>query len=496
MNLAYNNYQKFIDDIYIDKELSSRGYRYFIPIAWSIIEPTQSFSSNWHIDAVADHLQAAAEGEIKRLVINIPPGTTKSLSACVLFPAWVWTQNPGKRFIFGSYSEKLAIRDSVRCRDLVESNWYQNRWGNVVKPKLNSWASTSFRNTAGGSRMITTPAGGITGEHAHIQCVDDPIKPFEATGSLAINEVAQEKVDRWWKSTMTTRAVNIDELVRIVMMQRLASNDLAGKMIEQGYELLMLPMRFEEKRRCKTSIGFVDPRNEEGELLDPKRFPDEALKITEKELEPRAVKAQFQQDPAPMEGTIFKREHFKYRFDEFPSLSGATVIQSWDCTFKKTGNSYVSCLVWASFKDKYYLLDRLKKRLTFTETIREIKNMTATWPKALIKLIEEKANGAAIIDSLDQEISGIVPINPKESKKARANAVEPLFDLGKIWLPSDNLCPWILDYEKEMLSFTGEEGEVNDQVDATTQALMYFMRGKNQQIKRALENMKEMARYV
>lgn len=483
----------------IDRELCKRSYRNFIKLAWRYVEPSQPFKHNWHIDAIADHLEACVRGDIKRLVINVPPGSTKSLSVSVMFPAWVWTTKPGKRFIYGSYNDDLSLRDAKRCRRLIDSDWYQRTWGHVFKPHwADNWEAGRFSNDRGGSRKTTSIAGGVTGEHADIQVADDPHKPFDLTGTLAVALKAKELVSEWWRSTMSTRSTDIQKTVRIIVMQRLDANDLAGEMIASGlYEVLCLPMEFDPDRKCKTSIGFEDPRTEKNELIDPNRFTREAVEMLKVELGPRAVQAQLQQDPAPREGTIFKARHFLNRYDTVFKSNKQTWLQSWDCTFGDSGDSYVSGQVWYSENGNFYLVDQIRDRLTFTKTVRAIKNLTAKYPQAWIKLIEKKANGEAIIDSLENEgVTGLVPIIPHESKGARGWAVQPLFDTGKVWFPHPKNAPWIIEYEKEMLNFTGEKAEINDQVDSTTQALSYFIREQSAQIEKALNKMHDFTKWI
>jgi predicted phage terminase large subunit-like protein len=487
------------DEIDLDIELSQRGYREFIKIAWRWVEPSKPFQHNWHIDAIADHLEAVVKGEIKRLVINIPPGSTKSISVSVMFPAWVWTFRPGVRFVYGSYNDDLSLRDAKRCRRLIDSDWYQDRWGRVFRPHwADNWEAGRFSNDKGGSRKTTSIAGGVTGEHADIQVADDPHKPYDLTGSLSIAEKSKETVLEWWRSTMSTRTTDITKTARIVMMQRLADGDLAGEMIKSGlYEVLCLPMEFESKRKCFTSIGFEDPRKKENEILDPKRWPRKQLEILKQELGPRAAQAQLQQNPAPREGTIFKDKHFSNRYSELLLSPNATLIQSWDCTFSDSGDSYVCGQIWANDKSFFYLINQIRERLTFTKTIRAIKHYIKEYPEAYTILIEKKANGAAIIDALENEgINGLYPIDPKESKAARASAVEPYFEMGKVMLPHESIAPWIVKYESEMKNFTGQKSEINDQVDATTQALSWFMKNRSDSVKNALDNMDDFAKWM
>jgi predicted phage terminase large subunit-like protein len=471
----------------IEHELANRGLRHYIKVAWEQVEPNNPYVPNWHIDAICEHLEAVLDGEIKRLVINVPPGTMKSLTCAVFFPTWAWTQEPQTRFIFGCYNDNLSRRDSRKCRRLIGSKWYQERWGyryrilDTRKDKAED-SSRIFHTNEGGFRLITSIAGGVTGEHAHIQVVDDPLKPLEVTGSLAISKTALERVLTWWTDTMSTRMVS-KHSARVIIMQRLHMGDLAGEMLRRGgYEHLCLPMRYEPKRRCMTSLGEPDPRTEEGELLDPERYPEEAVATLEEELGPRGTAAQLQQDPTPASGNLFKRKQFNYYTKRPPCTQ---MLQSWDCTFKDLETSdFVVGQVWGIFEGDYYLLAQRRGRFSVSTTCAEIKKMTKRFPKAVSKLVEDKANGPAVVTLLKKKVPGLKLVNPLGGKEARANAVEPLFDAGNVYLPDPSIAPWIKEYEEEMVAFPA--GLHDDQVDATTQALNELYKKSIDRLKAAM----------
>lgn len=473
-----------IEQSLIDRELAKRGLINFVRMAWPYVEPAQPFISNWHIEAICEHLEAIHNGELRRLVINVPPGSMKSLSCCVFYPAWEWTQAPEKKLIFSSYSERISFRDSDRTKELVGSDWYRERWGDKVKLKKRSTAK--FTNTAGGFRMATTVAGGVTGEHADTQFCDDPIKPFEVTRSMHVATKALESVLTWWNDTMSTRMVNYATSARVIIMQRLHEGDLAGEMLKTlDYEHLMLPMEYEPARKCTTSIGFEDPRTEEGELLFEARFPRDAVEQTKKDLGPSGAQAQLQQNPTPKDGGIFSEQHAVF-YTELPD-EHMIQVQSWDCTFKKTGTSFVAGHVWGQTRaGHYYLLHRDKKRYSFTETCTRIEHTTVRFPKAYTKLVEAKANGPAIVDSLERKLSGLKLVEPEGGKEARAFAMSDLWEEGKIHLPHPSIAPWVKDFMAEVIGFPSMVND--DDVDAMTQAIVYLESKNILKLKKAMEN--------
>lgn len=464
----------------VRRELLGRSLGDFVAGAWHIIEPAAEYKRNWHIDAICDHLEAASAGHLRRLVINVPPGSMKSLTCAVFWPAWRWTTSPETRWIFASYSDKLSRRDSLKTRRLLESDWYRSLWGDIWQPRVDEWSASKFSNSAAGFRLITSVGGSVTGEHAHVQVVDDPVKPIEVTGAASSRKAALERALTWWVETMSTRMVDAATSVRVIIMQRLHESDLAGAMLrEGGWEHLCLPI--EGMRPCVvqvphgcslgpgTSLGFKDPRAD-GDLLWPARFSKPAIDTMRKDLGPRGSAAQLDQRPMPPGGGLFKRDYIKY-WTAVPR--GAELIQSWDCTFKGLDDSdFVVGQVWARQAGNFYLLDQVRARMTIKGTLTAILLLSAKWKGAVKKLIEDKANGPAVIEILKGELAGLKAVNPEGGKEARANAVEPLWASGNVYIPDPRIASWVPAFVEELCNFPG--GANDDQVDAMTQALVHL----------------------
>jgi predicted phage terminase large subunit-like protein len=323
----------------------------------------------------------------------------------------------------------------------------------------------------GGMRYSTTVGGGGTGWHAHIQVVDDPTKPADVVAGGDKARAALGKTWDWWQGTMASRKTDPGEFARVIIMQRLHEQDLAGRCLDEGgWTHLNLPMRFDSTRACRTPVGG-DRRTEDGELLCPQRFTAEAVAETEKDMGPQVAAAQMQQNPSPAKGLIFDRDLLSNEYDERPA--GLELVQSWDCAFKNLASSdYVCGQVWGAFGATYYLVDEVHGRMSFTVTCKAIVDMTAKWPSAIAKLVEDKANGTAVIDTLKQDIAGIIPVEPLGGKVARANAVSPLFAAGNVRVPRVTAAPWVGLWREEMASFPMAAHD--DRVDATTQALAYL----------------------
>ena len=454
--------------IELDRALVKKcGLRKFIELAWHQIEPGKEYLSGWHIDAICEHLEAITKGELTRLIINIPPGCMKSLAACVFWPAWVWILKPETKWIYASYSMNLSRRDNLRTRRLLESEWYQARFGKSFKPLKDNWGADKFVNDRAGFRLCTSVDGTVTGEHADFQVCDDPIKPQEVTKTCLKNCL------EWWNETMSSRLVDFKKSARVIIMQRLHVNDLAGEMLRAGgYEHLCLPMEFEPKFYCRTAIGFNDPRKHDGELLWPEKCPQDAVKEIKKDINSeRGIAAQLQQQPVPHSGAIFKRDGVQY-YQVQPKIT--TIITSWDCTFKETGSSYVVGQVWGVTNDcqNYVLLEQIRNHLSFSDTLAAIRKIALTYPMSTAHLIEEKANGSAVIDMLRDEVPGLTPVLPQGGKETRAHAVESLWSNKSVLIPDPKLKAWVSDFVQEVVDFPCSLHD--DQVDAMTQALTWL----------------------
>jgi predicted phage terminase large subunit-like protein len=451
----------------------------FVQAAWPMVVPNAPFVGNWHIGAICEHLEAQSRGQLPRLVINVPPGSSKSTTVCVMWPCWEWTWKPGSQWQFAAYADTLAVRDSLRCRSLMETPWYRELWGDVWQPAR--WLVDWLANDKGGIRQALSVGGIATGFHAHRQVVDDPTKPMDAHSPVML-----EKAELWWFETMASRVLPGDN-TRTIIMQRLHDLDLAGKAAEQGYTTLSVPMVYESKaRRAATPIGWEDPRRHDGELLCPERWNELEVARRKKEFGPDGWAAQDQQDPVPAGGAIYKEEWLKQFFTTRPDLFGHLVLISLDAAFKnRETSSYVCAQVWSYKPPNFFLLDEIRDHLDFLGTVAAVKTLYARFPMASSILIEDKANGPAVIDVLKGQIPGVLAVTPDGSKEARAYATQPVFASGCVWLPDPLLAPWILDWILEHKRFP--KGKANDRIDAQTQAIRYFLAGGAAEYLHALE---------
>src|SRR5215813_600811 len=294
-------------DIEIDRELARRSLKEFVCLAWSVVEPSTPFVPGWHIDAIIEHLEAVTRAQIRNLLINVPPRHMKSLLVSVFWPAWEWIRFPERRWLYSSYAASLSTRDSVKCRRLIESPWYQERWRGRFALTSDQNTKGRFDNNRSGYRLSTSVGGAATGEGGDRIVCDDPHNVQEAE-SGAIRKATLD----WWDVTMSTRVNDPKTSAKVVVMQRCHQQDLSGHLIEQGgWDHLCLPAEYEGPRAA-TSIGFIDPRQQHGELLWAERFGPAELESLKRSLGSYAAAGQLQQRPSPAEGGLFKRHWFRF----------------------------------------------------------------------------------------------------------------------------------------------------------------------------------------
>lgn len=450
------------------------SFREFIPQAWQVIEPATKFEYNWHIGAIAEHLEAVEKRQIKRLLINIAPRVGKSLITSVFWPAWVWTQNPGEKFLCSSYSSELSVEHNIYTRRVIQSEWYQQNWGKAFHLVGDQNRKTYFQNNESGYRMATSVGGSGTGFGGSVIIVDDPHNVKEAPSKLK-----REEVLRWWTQVMSTRLNNPQTGVIVIIMQRVHMNDLAGFLIERGgFEHLCIPTEFEEKNRGSTSIGWTDPREYDRELLWPKIYGKNEVAAMKTDLGSYGFASQHQQRPTPLTGGLIKRGWWMFYDSENDLPKDAlgrpsfdNIIASWDCNFKDADSAdYVVGQIWGSKGPNRYLLTQVRDRMSFPQTLKAIKDLSNRYPVSAT-LIEDKANGPAVIQILRREIPGVIAVDPQGSKPARIQAVSPQIEAHNVYIPRN--AGWVDDYIEEFAAATPEGGGMYwDQIDATSQALL------------------------
>jgi predicted phage terminase large subunit-like protein len=448
--------------------------RTFVRGAWSIIEPGTEITWGWHLDAICDHLEAVTRGEIRDLLICVPPRFSKSTVASVCWPAWAWTINPAWRFLCSSYSSDLSMLHAVASRRVIEHPWFQARWGQQFRLTTDQNVKMNFENDRRGMRISTSTGATVTGLGGDFLACDDPHNIIKVQ-----SDAIREADVRWFKSAWTTRRNDPKKSARVVILQRAHEKDVAAECISQGFAQLVLANEYDGRKWSSpvlnrdTGKPWKDPRTKKGELLCPARLDAAATKaLKTKELGSYGYASQFQQQPQPPGGGIFKRKNWQYYRIAPADLE--LIIHSWDMSFKDLETSdYVVGQVWGKRRADAFLLDQVREQMGITASLAAVRALRAKWPATSGIYVEDKANGPAVIELLKREIPGIVAVQAEISKVARARAVEPFQQSGNVFLPFE--APWLEDYLDELAKFP--RGQNDDQVDATTQALrVLFLR--------------------
>lgn len=466
----------------VQAEQSRRSlYRFFVDFAWPVLQPGTRYVDNWHVHSICEHLEAVTRGEIKRLLINMPFRMLKSTLITQTWPAWEWLTRPSIQYLTASYAKDIATRDAVDSRRIIESEKYKLAYGHLFRMTTDQNVKTRYENDKKGSRIITATDAAGTGFGGNRILVDDPVSALQADSESARNQSIE-----WWKGTASTRLNNPEEDAIVVVQQRLNVDDLSGYIIEHemdlGWEHLVLPMRFDPALRKTTSLGFVDPRTTKGELLSPQRLSEKTVSEMEKRLGSYHVSAQLQQNPVPREGVIFKRSDWRF-YHATPSQMAKSmdeIIWSWDCAFKGTlGSDNVAGLCIGRKGADKFLLARVSEQMTFSKTLGQVlacRELPSFSGRTVAVLVEDKANGPAVIDTLKDRVPALIAIPPQGGKVARANAVQPQHEAGNFYLPSPELpgCEWVEGLLDLFGRFTGADGGQDDDVDAWTQGVQWF----------------------
>jgi predicted phage terminase large subunit-like protein len=470
----------------VDAERLRQDMPRFMRWAWDI-DPSHSrpLDWNWHLDAKCEFLTACRAGEIKRLVINEPPRCLKSWTVSVAFPGWWWSADPSVQFLAASADRDVAMRDADALRDLCSSTAYRE----TFRPEWDFRGATIgrqqdakgyYRNSAGGHRISKAMGAKAQGANTDVLIFDDPL---DATDAFSDKAALVQHVDRA-KQTFMTRLNDIETGVVILIMQRLHELDLSGVFLQDGgWEHLYLPAEF-DGRRVWNGIGWEDPRTEIGELLFPKRLPVEFLEQQKVTLGSRGYAGQYQQRPAPAKGSMVLKEWIEYwTHGDLPEFD--YWIGSWDCTFgsKTSDADFVVGQTWGVSQRNCYLLDQIRAKMNVPEMLGAVKEQYRIFPNLRAVVIEERAAGKHVIDSLTlQGIHGLDPFNPEgQSKEERLAATLPLWEQRRVFLPHPQLAStddhdfsWVRSvYEPELLTFPGARHD--DQVDTTSQALIWIM---------------------
>lgn len=444
----------------------------FVREAWGVLEPEAKFSDNWHIELLCNHLEAVTRGEITRLLVNVWPGSMKSMIVSVLWPAWEWgpAGRPSLRYVSTAFNDTPVNRDTTKTRDLILSDWYQTLWPDV---KLKKKGETSFTNTSTGGR-VGIAFGSLTSQRGDRLIIDDP-----HSTETAESDVDRAKTTRKFLEGAQNRLNDQERSAIVVIMQRLHMDDVSGTIMKHprlGYVHVVLPMEFEVKRAYRSKWGS-DPRTVEGELADPERFPRSVVE-TLKESGDYFWAGQYQQRPAPREGGLFKiPEDWQTSrvVDSIPA--GGITVGGWDFAGSKRKTSPYTVRA---------KLTRVERRAIYVRHI----DRRRTLPHELDQMIEDvvKDDGHSCYQSLPQDpgqagkaqkwriaeqLEGYdFRVTPETGdKQTRAEPFAAQWNAGRVFLERG---PWNDAFIEELRNFPS--GSYKDQVDATSRSYAEIVR--------------------
>ncbi|MBF0561725.1 MAG: phage terminase large subunit [Alphaproteobacteria bacterium] len=435
----------------------------FLAKAFSTLEPGRTLHQNWHHLAMTWALSQVAAGQMRRLIINVPPRHLKSLCVTVAFTAWVLGRDPSRRIMSVSYGEDLARKHAVDARMVMESDWYRRIFPSFG---LKAVRQREVVTTSNGFRYAGSVGGAILGRGADLIVIDDPIKSMDV-----LSAVERQRVKEFYDNTLYTRLDDKGRGAIVIVMQRLHADDLVGHVLsKEDWEVLTIPALATEDHRYDIGPGEHHLRRA-GELIQPEREGRDVLELIRRTLGSLSYSAQYQQAPVPPEGNAIKREWLRF-YDAVPADLDLVVV-SWDpaSTLGETSDYSVGT-VWGLKGSDIYLLDVVRGRFEVPDLRRRIIAVHQQ-RRAHATIIEETDIGRALVQEMRQQ----APVRPilypsRVDKEARLLAQAPKIEAGQVLLPRE--APWLACYMTELLAFPN--GSHDDQVDSTSQALGWLSR--------------------
>ncbi len=447
-----------IDIFNVERELYQRSLAEFAKASWHVLEPATKLEWGWALDAICEHLEAVSDGRIKRLLMNVPPGSMKSLLTGVIWPAWEWVKRPEIRFLSTAHKQDLAVRDNMKCRRLIESEWYQSFWPVSLTSDQN--AKTKFENASTGFReaMAFTSMTGSRGDRV---IIDDPHSVDDANSQIKLKAAITT-----FKEALPSRVNNKHSAI-VIIMQRLHESDISAIALEQGYEHLCIPMRFETDRACSTNIGWTDPRTVEGELMFPQRFPEAVVDRDERAMGSYAVAGQFQQRPVAREGAMFKRAWFQV-VKAIPN--GTRFVRGWDLGATQGAGDYTAGVKVGRKSDGGFVIAGCTREQLSSGGVRSLIANTASQDgqQCIVSIPQDPGQaGKDQAQSIVRSLAGYTAKSSPETgdKETRAMPLAAQAEVGNVEILEGE---WNEEFLDELCTFPSSK--YDDQVDAASRA--------------------------
>jgi predicted phage terminase large subunit-like protein len=458
------------EDLRTYSEALRENLSLFITRSFLHLRPGEQYLDNWHIDCIAEYLNACHKRQIKRLIINMPPRSMKSITTSVAFPAWLMGNEPSTSIICASYAQNLSNQHSLDCRAIMESEWFKAAFP-LCRFSKDQNQKSEYMTTQRGIRFATSVGGSLTGKGGQYIIIDDPLNPTQAA-----SVVERETANNWMSSTVPSRLNNQEEDVIIVNMQRLNEDDVTGNLLAKnnGWEHLCLPAK-NDRRKIIQLNGFKKIF-EDQELLHPERLSQKVLDSLEHDLGSIDYAGQYLQAPVPRGGGILQTGWWKeWDSDFLPSCD--YTIQVYDTAFKTdVMNDFTARTTWGIFtynnqKPNIILLEAMNKRLTLPELREEAIESYYDFDPDIV-LIEDKGSGTSLIQELKR--LGIrlkaVPRGKGDDKISRAHIASVMLEQGVVWYPKNKA--WATEVIRQCASFPNAKHD--DLVDTVTDALIFL----------------------
>jgi predicted phage terminase large subunit-like protein len=462
----------------VEQALAELKLRHYIEQAWSIVVPSRPLLFSWHMDAICEHLEAVTMGQIGYLLINVPPRHTKSLSVDVFWPTWEWGPRgmPHLQYLCSSYAQGLSTRDALRSRRLMQSDWYQQRWGDIFYFTSDQNQKIRYDNNWGGYRIATSVGGLGTGEGGDRIIADDPHNVVKVE-----SETERSNARTWWDESMANRINDEDTGAYIMIMQRSHSLDLAGHIQKKAQDgeidlvQLVLPARYEAHRKAwlstRTPLDFEDPRTVDGEPLDQLRYPEPKLRKLEQRMTEYSRAGQLQQRPAPRGGGMFKERNF-IRVKDFDRKAIIRSVRYWDKAATEDGGKRTAGVLMHKLEGGSVIVENVVKGQWSTAKREQRIKSVGIADGYLTSVFVEQEPGAGGKDSARMTVKMLAGVGlsckadlPTGDKEARAEPWAAAVENGFAMVLDDE---WTEDFIREHKSFP--TGEFVDQVDAASGA--------------------------
>ena len=418
----------------------------------------RTFSPAWHAEVLAAKLQGVGDGSVKRLVVNVPPRHLKSLAASVALPAWLLGHDPTLAIVNVTYAQDLSDKFARDCRAIMTSDWYQSLFATRLASAREPLAELT--TSRGGFRLATSVGGVMTGRGADVILIDDPLKPADA-----MSQSRRAAANDWFDSTLYSRLNDKQKGAIVIVMQRLHEDDLAGHVLRQGgWDVVSFPAVAEEDEAHAIESPLAGARafrRQAGEALDPAREPLSALERIRANIGEMNFAAQYQQRPAPAGGGMIKAAWLQ-RFRLAEPQNFDRIVQSWDTANKPSELAdYSVCTTWGVQGPRFYLLNVLRKKLSYPELRRAVIEQERLFRPASI-VIEDRASGTQLIqDLIGDGLSHVARFSPDGDKIMRLHAQSAVIENGFVFVPEE--APWLADYLAELPTFPA--GRHDDQVE-------------------------------